>query len=130
MMGNEFALSRPMYQTDLKQRAFEFARNLLRLYPRIAKLGRPYEHIAYQLFKAGSSIGAHLEEGDVAVSTRDKGQKHIIALREAKESTHWLRLLIVDGKIVDELKPLLAEAFEFVAMLTTSVKKLRAQDDS
>jgi len=117
-----------MYQTDLKQRTFEFARTLLALYPRLTKLGRPYEHIAYQLFKAGSSIGAHLEEGEVAASNKDKAQKHVIALREARESAHWLRLLIGDGKMIDELRPLLAEASEFVAMLTTSVKKLREKD--
>ena len=80
------------------------------------------------MFRAGSSIGAHLEEGSVFVSNKDKAQKHAIALREARESTHWLRLLIEDGKMLDELKPLLAEAFEFVAMLTTSVKKLRTED--
>ena len=117
-----------MYQTDLQQRTFEFARVLLKLYPRIAKLGRPYAHIAYQLFTAGSSIGAHLEEGSVFVSNKDKAHKHVIALREARESTHWLRLLIEDGRMLDELRPLLAEAFEFVAMLTTSVKNLRKED--
>src|SRR5262245_30024804 len=114
-----------MYQTDLKQRAFEFARTLLALHPRLVKLGRPYEHIAYQLFTAGSSIGAHLEEGAVFISNRDKRHKHCIALREARESTHWLRLLIADGKMLNELQPLLAEALEFVAMLTASVKNLQ-----
>src|SRR5262245_38471605 len=118
-----------MYQTDLKQRTFVFAQTLLSLYPRISRFGRPYEHIAYQLFRAGSSIGAHLEEGEVAVSNRDKGQKPAIALREERESTHWRRLLLGDHKMLDELRPLLAEAFEFVAMLTTSVKKLRQKVD-
>jgi four helix bundle protein len=89
----------------------------------------PYEHTAFQPFKAGSSIGAHLEEGEVAVSNKDKAHKHLIALRESRESTHWLRLLIVDGKMIEDLKPRLAEAFEFVAMLTTSVKKLRQKGD-
>jgi len=32
--------------------------------------------------------------------------------------------LIGDGKMLDVLRPLLAEALEFVAMLTTSVKNL------
>jgi four helix bundle protein len=118
-----------MYKTDLKKRTFDFAQTLLALYPRIAKLGRPYEHIAFQLFTAGSSVGAHLQEGEVAVSNRDKRHKHVIALRESRESAYWLGLLIGDRKMVDELKPLFSEASEFVAMLTTSVKKLGEKED-
>jgi four helix bundle protein len=118
-----------MYQSDLKERTFDFAQTLLRLYPRISKIGRPYEHIAFQLFTAGSSIGAHLQEGEVAVSTKDKRHKHVIALRESRESVYWLRLLIGDGKMADELKPMFSEASEFVAMLTTSVRKLGEKED-
>ena len=60
-------------------------------------------HIGLQMFRAGSAIGASIEEGQVANSRRDMAAKHAIALREARET----------------------EALEFVAMLTVSVKKLR-----
>jgi four helix bundle protein len=115
-----------MWETNLRQRTFQFASTLLDLYPRIAALGPPFAHMALQLFEAGSAIGANLEEGEVAASRRDMGLKHAIALREARESHYWLRLLIYGKAFVDELRPLLCEANEFVAMLTTSVKKLRS----
>ena len=81
--------------------------------------------MAQQLFKASSSIGAMLEEGEVANSRRDMAAKHAIALREARESRFWLRLISTSPKWTAELVPHIQEAGEFVAMLTTSVRKLR-----
>jgi four helix bundle protein len=81
--------------------------------------------MALQLFRAGSSIGALLEEGEVANSPRDMGAKHAIALREARESRYWLRMFLAVRAFEKEVQPLAQEAGEFVAMLTASVKKLR-----
>ena len=61
----------------------------------------------------------------MANSRRDMGAKHAIALREARESRYWIRLFLADGAFVKELTPLKKESEEFVAMLTTSVRKLR-----
>jgi four helix bundle protein len=82
--------------------------------------------MAGQLFEAGSAIGALLEEGQVANSRRDMGAKYAIALREARESNYWLRLFSTEREWTDELRPLVQESREFVAMLTTSVRKLRS----
>jgi four helix bundle protein len=116
------------WETNLKERAFQFGLTLLKLHPRIARLGPQYATIALQLVRAGSSIGAHLEEGDVAASRRDMALKQAVGLREARESKHWLRMLIAAEVLVDELTRLFQESGELVAMLTTAVKKLR--DDS
>ena len=113
------------WKTDLRERCFQFGVVLLKMYPRLCKINFAYAHIGLQLFRAGSSIGAQLEEGDVANSKRDMGAKHAIALREAKEARYWLRYLLVTNVLPDDAKPLYREADEFVAMLTTSVKKLR-----
>jgi four helix bundle protein len=78
-----------------------------------------------QLFEAGSAIGANLEEGMVANSRRDMAQKYAIALRESREARYWLRLLARDAAFTAELTPLIQESTEFVAMLTTSVRRLR-----
>jgi four helix bundle protein len=115
------------WETSLNDRAFEFGAAILRLYPGLAT-SPPLAHMALQLFKAASSIGAHLEESEVANSRRDMGAKQAIALREARESRHWLKLFIAAGVLVDELRPLHQESQELTAMLTTSVKKLRKRD--
>jgi four helix bundle protein len=81
--------------------------------------------MAQQLFAAGSAIGAMLEEGEVANSRRDMASRHAIALREARESNHWLRLFSTIPAWKAELAPLVQESLEFVRMLTVSVRKLR-----
>ena len=113
------------WETDLKERAFQFGLTLLKTYPRIADLGAQFSDIGRQLVRAGTSIGAHLQEADVAASRRDMALKQAVGLREAKESKHWLRMLIAAEVLVAELTPLYRESAEIVAMLTASVRKLR-----
>ena len=81
---------------------------------------------AQQAFKAVSSIGANLEEGQVANSRRDMAAKYAIALREAREARYWLRLLAARPGRRQAVAPLIQESNEFVAMLTTAVRRLRA----
>lgn len=51
--------------------------------------------------------------------------KYAIALREARETRYWLRLLRSDPLVGPSVDPLIQEATEWVAMLTATVKKLR-----
>lgn len=115
-----------VYATSLRDRVFHFVQQILAVHGPIGTHGAPYLHMANQLFRAASAIGAMLEEGDVANSRRDMGAKHAVALREAKEARYWIRLLVAANIEPDRLAPLERESNEFVAMLTTSVKKLRA----
>jgi hypothetical protein len=48
--------------------------------------------IADQLFDAGSSIGANLEESQAAYSRRELAAKSTISLKESRESKYWLRV--------------------------------------
>jgi four helix bundle protein len=113
------------YRQDLKALAFDFAATILKMYNRLASGGPAHAHMAQQLFEAASAIGAMLEEGEVANSRRDMASKHAIALREARESNHWLRLFSTIPEWKEELAPLVQESLEFVRMLTVSVRKLR-----
>lgn len=72
-----------VWERSLKDRAFDFAVATLKLYTRLAAPNRAYAHMALQRFRSASSIGAQLQEGDIANSPRDMGSKHPIALREA-----------------------------------------------
>ena len=115
------------WKTDLRGRVFRLAAAILKMHGRLSSLGSPQAHMAGQLFRSASAIGALLEEAEVAASRRDMAVKQAIALREARETVYWLRLLIAGGAYPDELSPLAMEAGEFVAMLTVSVRKLRAK---
>ena len=94
-------------------------------YAQLADGGPAHAHMTQQLFRSVSAIGANLEEGKVATSRRDMAARYAIALREARETHHWLRLLATQPQWTEQLAPLVKEATEFIAMLTVSVRRLR-----
>jgi four helix bundle protein len=111
---------------NLTARAFELSKAVFALYPRLASASPAHAHLAHQLLRSATAIGALLEEGAVANSRRDMALKYAIALREAREANYWSRLGAADRKWTTELEPIVRETREFVAMLTVSVRKLRS----
>ena len=110
--------------TDFRQRSFSFACDIVRLY-RVLEKTVPTT-LARQVLRAGTSIGANLEEAKVAQSRRDLVSKFSIALKEARETSYWLRLLMATDFVSPETAaPCLREANEFVAILTASVRRLK-----
>jgi four helix bundle protein len=103
---------------DIRERAFRFAAEIVRLYDRLAA-----RDVARQLLRSGTSIGANLEEADAAQSRADFVSKCAVALKEARETHYWLRLLRATGKLQDDA--LAAECNELIAILTTIVRKTR-----
>jgi four helix bundle protein len=49
--------------------------------------------LASQLFRSGTSIGANIEEAYSGTTTPDFINKLTISLKEARETSYWLRLL-------------------------------------
>jgi four helix bundle protein len=47
-----------------------------------------------QLLDSGTSVGANLEEAVAGQSKADFIHKNAIALKEARESNYWLRLIV------------------------------------
>ena len=109
------------------ERAFAQAAAILRLSHALRNLGPQHRHIADQLFRSASSVGACLEEAEAASTRKDMAHKQGIALREARETEYWLRMLLITGVMPDQLEPLRREAGELVAILTVSVKRLRQE---
>jgi four helix bundle protein len=86
--------------------------------------------IANQLFDAGSSIGANLEESKASYSRRELAARNAISLKESRESKYWLRVAAAKSLGKKELREwLLQESDEFVAMLTVSVRRLQTEAD-
>lgn len=82
---------------------------------------------APQLFRSGTSIGANLEEANAGQTKPDFIAKVCIALKEARETKHWLRLLASRHVLQSEgLEADIREADEIVAILTAIVKRARA----
>jgi four helix bundle protein len=115
---------------DFRERAFRFTCKLFDFCEDLARTPGPSRQIANQLFDAGSSIGANLEESKAAYSRRDLASKSSIALKESRESKYWLRVAQAKSLGKKDVREwLLQEADEFVAMLTVSVRRLQTDED-
>ena len=110
---------------DIRQRAFLFACEIVELCDQVAKRGFSARRLASQLVSAGTSIGANLEEADGAQSRADFVSKCTIALKEARESHYWLRILRNTGRLGEDR--LVGECNEIISILTTIVRKTRRE---
>lgn len=85
-------------------------------------------HVGDQLFRSGTSVGAHLQEARAAESRADFIHKMSMALKECREAKYWLAL-VNEAEIVsmENVADLLREADELVAILTRSVLTAKAK---
>ena len=80
--------------------------------------------ISYQLGKSASSIGANYHEANRAESRDDFVHKISIALKEANETSYWLRLLIRTDYITEqEFASIFGDLKEILALLTSICRK-------
>src|SRR6267378_1269963 len=109
---------------DIYDRAFQFASRVLKMDRALVKDRRVNRNAMNQLVNSSSSIGSNLEEAKAGQSKADFHAKLRIALKEARESHYWLRLIGRSGVIrPTRIAPLIQEANEIVAVLTTIAKK-------
>jgi len=79
-----------------------------------------------QLLKAGTSVGANVEEAQAGQSRPDFISKNSIALKEARESHYWLRILIAADIMPEEtLAELRDEAEEIKRILGSIVVRTK-----
>ena len=114
-----------MPRQDLCARALRFSQDILALNRRLLPQKERFGGALNQLVRAGTGIGANVEEAQIANSRRDMAAKYAIALREAREVRYWLSVIRSDPLVGSSVDPLIAESTEWVAMLTTTVRKLR-----
>ena len=112
--------------SNLRERALDFAVRLSFFCDDLATRSFSSRETARQLFRSGSAIGALLEEADGAQSRADFISKCSISLKEARETRYWLRLVERRHQNLDVSK-FISECREFVAILTTIVKKSRGE---
>lgn len=79
---------------DLQERTFAFSVRLLRLCRYLDDQAGVSRTLGWQLLRAGTSIGANVEEAQAGQSKADFISKNAIASQEARETGYWLRLLV------------------------------------
>jgi four helix bundle protein len=112
------------------ERYLAFGATILRLLPKLPhdKVGA---HVGDQLFRSGTSVGAHLQEARAAESRADFIHKMTMALKEMREAKYWLALIAEAEVIAPEIiAGLLRESDELVAILTRSVITAKARQQN
>ena len=109
-----------MAESIIQQKSFAFALEIVELYWSIVA---HHEYvISKQLLRSGTSIGANVEEAGAGISRKDFRSKMAIALKEARETKYWLRIL-KESKLVNvDVSNELAHVHEIVLILSSIVK--------
>jgi len=112
---------------DIKNRTFRFALQIISIAEKLPDTVTA-RIMGKQLIRSGTSIGANVEEATTAHSKADFIYRMNVALREARESLYWLRLLeasqISETKIAAEI---LQEADEITRILGAIVSSARGK---
>jgi four helix bundle protein len=111
---------------DLVERSFQFALAIVRVC-RVCELrSGTARTLGRHLLRSATSIGANIEEAQAGQSRADFICKYAIALKEARETRYWPRLLSESGESPDEsTAALMREAEELKRIIATIIVKAK-----
>jgi four helix bundle protein len=110
---------------DILQRTARFADRIVRLC-----LSLPHNVVGWeigkQLIRAGTSVGANVEEAQAAESTADFVHKMKIARKECREAGYFLQR-VANSELVprDRLDEIMDEADQLLRILTAIIRNTR-----
>jgi len=114
-----------MSENIIKEKSFNFALRIIRLYTYLTKKKKEYT-LSKQLLRSGTSIGANIEEATGGQTKKDFIAKMAIAYKEAKETDYWLRLFLGSGLLTQkEFDSIIIDLSEVLKLLTTIQKTAR-----
>ena len=114
-----------MDPSPLKERTYNFALQIIRLIESLPR-NRIADVLGNQLLRCGTSVGANYRAACRARSQADFIAKMGIVEEEADESIYWMELLTSAGIVKpDQVRSLINEANEILAMTVTSIRTAR-----
>lgn len=114
-------------QKDIVERTFEFALQIIALMPLLRQTDEG-RSMGKQLLRSGTSVGANVEEAEAGSSKNDFIYKMNLALREARETHYWLRLIKRTNLAkTDQIDKLIQEADELRRILGAIVSSSRGR---
>ena len=110
---------------DIVERTFNFSIEIIKLISLLPKNSLGFA-LTSQIVRSGTSIGANVEEAQGAISKKEFIQKMQIALKEARETRYWIRI-IIETKLATETvtEKLLDEINQLIGILSTIVKNAK-----
>jgi len=89
---------------DIRERIFAFAVRIIKLCQYLEKDTKVSKTLIIQLLKAGTSVGANLEEAQAGQSKPDFISKNAISLKEIRAADYWLRLILATNNFEEKVK--------------------------
>ena len=103
-------------------KSFDFAIRIVKLYQFLTTTKSEYV-MSKQLLRCGTSIGANISEAQYAQSRADFLSKMKVALKEANETSYWLRLLYRTEYLSEnQFQSLFSDIEEILRLLTAICK--------
>lgn len=110
---------------NLEERTAKFGEEVIKFCQKIPRNPITVPLIS-QLVKAGTSVGANYSEADDAESKKDFVHKIGICKKEARETKHWLRMIVVAcPELRDGARVLWKEAKELNLIFNAIVRSSR-----
>ncbi len=109
----------------IQTKSFNFALSIISLY-KLLQNEREYI-ISKQILRSATSIGANIEEAIAGQSKRDFLAKISISLKEARETSYWLKLIQESDITKIDVSSHQKEIFEIVNILSSIVKTTKTR---
>ncbi|MEM9817168.1 MAG: four helix bundle protein [Cyanobacteria bacterium P01_D01_bin.6] len=110
----------------ISDRTFQFAVRIVKLCTHLSERPGVPRVLANQLLRSGTSIGANTAEAQSGQSCKDFLHKLEIALKEARETEYWLKLLIASDVLPQQrLAELIQEIDEIIKILVAITRKVK-----
>jgi len=108
---------------DLEERTAKFGESII-LFTKTIPINIYTESLIRQLIRSATSIGANYMEANGCDSKRDFRNKISLCKKEAKETTHWIRMFsITISNSKEELKRLWKEVHELALIFSAITKR-------
>ncbi|MBU1026384.1 MAG: four helix bundle protein [Candidatus Margulisbacteria bacterium] len=115
----------PKKKYDLEERTALFGEQVVRFARKIPESSIT-RSLINQLIRAATSVGANYCEADDAFSKKEFIYKIATCRKEAKETKHWLRMIIIAyPRLIDEAQQHKREAQELNLIFSSIVNKTR-----
>jgi four helix bundle protein len=113
---------------DIRERTFQFSVELIKFFRTLELRKIDVQLVGKQMLRSGTSVGAMCKEAAAAESDADFVHKYQIALKEARETHHWLRLIYATQiSTSEEVKWLGTEIAELKKILAAIIVKKKAK---
>ena len=111
----------------VREKSYAFALRVVRTYRYLAAEKQEYV-LSKQLLRAGTAVGANIEEAVGGQPDKDFSSKVAIAYKEACETHYWIRLLRdSDYLTLSQAGSLLADAEELLRIIGSIQKSMKSK---